>query len=256
MRINNQDLSFKPTVVGMIATLVCIPLFIHFGLWQYGKAQKQQLRQTTYLKSDQQPAAMFPIDLAQLNPANIADWQYKKVSISGEYDTRYQFLLDNQVHQTRAGYHVITPLKVAGATQYVLVNRGWLPANAVHTEVPVFETPNGLQEVVGQVWVPSDRYFTLEASDAQPTAFKKVWQYIDLKKYQQTVPFKVSPLLIKLDANSDAGGFARAWTVSFKRIATHMSYAYQWFGFAVATFLIFIYMSMQTNNTNNKYDGN
>jgi surfeit locus 1 family protein len=32
--------------------------------------------------------------------------------------------------------------------------------------------------------------------------------------------------------------------VSAERITTHMGYAYQWFGFAVATLLIFIYMSV------------
>jgi surfeit locus 1 family protein len=47
-----------------------------------------------------------------------------------------------------------------------------------------------------------------------------------------------------LDLASEAGGFVRNWTVSAERITTHMGYAYQWFGFAVATLLIFIYMSV------------
>ena len=247
MRFNNKEITFKPSLVGLIATLMCIPLFIHFGLWQYGKAQKQKMRQTSYLKSDQQEAEMFPVELKSLDKASKANWQYKKVTVEGVYDTRYQILLDNQVHQTRAGYHVITPLKINGSERYVLVNRGWIPANATHTDVPSVITPESLQQVVGQVWVPSERYFTLEAKTDQPTQFKPVLQYMDVQQYQQSVPIQVSPLLIKLDPDSQAGGFARQWTVSFKRIATHMSYAYQWFGFAAAALMIFIYMSFTVN---------
>ncbi len=247
MRFNNKEITFKPTLVGIVAILLCIPLFIHFGLWQYGKAQKQKMRQTSYLKSDQQESEMFPIDLLSTDDNLTANWQYKKVSIVGVYQKEYQFLLDNQVHQTRAGYHVITPLKVHDSDQLILINRGWIPANATHSDIPTVETPEGSQEVVGQIWVPSKRYFTLENPEAEQAEFKRVWQYMDVHQYQQTVPFKISPFLVKLDPKSDAGGFARHWTISFKRIATHMSYAYQWFGFAVAALLIFIYMSTTVN---------
>jgi len=248
MRFNNKDITFKPSLVGLIAILICIPLFIHFGIWQYDKAQKQKMRQTSYLKSDQQEAEMFPAHLNNLTKEDKRNWQYKKVKVEGVYEEQFQFLLDNQVHQTRAGYHVITPLKIKDSTRYVLVNRGWIPANATHSDIPVVETPEALQQVVGQIWVPSERYFTLEAKGQQSqTDFKRVWQYMDVKQYQQTVPIEVSPMLIKLDPRIDAGGFARQWTVSFKRIATHMSYAYQWFGFAAAALLIFIYMSFTVN---------
>lgn len=247
MRFNNKEIIFKPSLVGLTALLICIPLFIHFGVWQYGKAQKQKMRQTSYLKSDQQKAEMFPSHLKKLNKTDKEIWQYKKVKIEGVYEEQYQFLLDNQVHQTRAGYHVITPLKIGDSEGYVLVNRGWIPANATHSDIPVVDTPKTLQQVIGQVWLPSERYFTLEAKEETQTDFKRVWQYMDVKQYQQMVPIDVSPMLIKLDPKSDAGGFARQWTVSFKRIATHMSYAYQWFGFAAAALMIFIYMSITVN---------
>lgn len=247
MRFNKKEITFKPSVVGLIAILICIPLFIHFGLWQYGKAQKQKMRQTSYLKSDQQEAETFPVYLNKLDKTNKEYWQYKKISITGVYETKYQFLLDNQVHQTRAGYHVITPLKVKGSKQYVLINRGWIPANATHSDVPTIKTPTEVQQIIGQVWVPSERYFTLETQNDAQAAFKRVWQYMDVSQYQATVPINISPLLIKLDPDSEAGGFARQWTVSFKRIATHMSYAYQWFGFAAAALMIFIYMSTTVN---------
>lgn len=250
IRYNNQYYQFKPTLLGWLVTLICIPLFIKFGFWQYGKAQHKMDVQSAYAASLGDSAASFPIALNTLNETNTGFWQYKKVALKGEYDTQYQVLLDNKVEQTRAGYHVITPLKVEGSNRFVMVNRGWIPANHSHANVPKVKTPSGSVSLVGQVWVPSTKFYTLEDTDALAAeGFKSVWQHMDFARYKTLVPFDVSPLMVKLDPNSDAGGFVRNWQVPVKRIATHIGYAYQWFGFAVATLLIFIYMSMVPSNS-------
>lgn len=239
--------SFKPSLIGSLVCLVCIPLFINFGLWQYNKAQKKIAIQAVYEQGKINGALPFPTTLQ--GDLTAADWQYKKVTVSGEYLPQYQFLLDNQVEDNRVGFHVITPLKISGTAQHVLVNRGWVAGSSTHSEVPSVATPSGVQTVVGQVWVPSKKIFSLEAKTppselGQNQPWKTVWQHMRLDEYQARVPFSVSTMAIKLDPASEAGGFVRNWTVSAERITTHMGYAYQWFGFAVATLLIFIYMSV------------
>lgn len=239
--------SFKPSLLGSLCCLVCIPLFIHFGLWQYHKAQQKMAVQAVYAQAKINGALPFPLKLqAGLSPT---DWQYKKVTVSGVYVPQYQFLLDNQVENNRVGFHVITPLKVAGSEQHVLVNRGWVAGSSTHSELPSVATPSGVQTVVGQVWVPSKKIFSLEAKTVpkasdQSQPWPAVWQHMHLDQYQALVPFNVSTMAIKLDPASEAGGFVRNWTVSADRITTHIGYAYQWFGFALATLLIFIYMSV------------
>lgn len=233
--------AFKPTLLGSLLTLIFIPLFIKFGLWQYHKAELKQAIQVAYDQATVDAAFKFPLDVI-----NVADWNYKKVSVSGVYATKYQFLLDNQVEANRVGYHVITPLKIS-ATHYVLVNRGWILGKDIHSELPLFDTPAGMQTVTGQVWLPSKKIFSLEdkkLQDSASQALDPVWQHMDMDKYQRLVPFKVSPLVIKLDQDSVAGGFVRNWQVPTARILTHIGYAYQWFGFAIATLLIYIYMSV------------
>ncbi len=244
LRFNDKKLVFKPTLLGWLITLIFIPLFINFGQWQYAKAQKQKQRQTSYQQSDIASAEMFPQGVSFDDYDALSEqWNYRKVTVKGVYDKQHQFLLDNQVHDTRAGYHVITPLKIDQSDEYVLINRGWVPALATHSELPEIKTTAEPVTLSGMVWVPSKKYFTLE--DKTDIQFKKVWQFMDISLYQQTVPIKLSSLAIKLDPQSEGGGFARQWQVSFKRIATHISYAYQWFGFAVATLMIFIYMSVK-----------
>lgn len=238
---------FKPTLLGILLTLICIPLFIKLGLWQYNKAEQKRLIQAAYSQSKTDAALPFPLDLNNQSESQIENWKYKKVVVSGEYDSKNQFLLDNQVENERAGYHVITPLKIAGSNQYVLINRGWILAKDRHEDIPVFDTPAGTQKITGQIWVPSKKIFTLENKQESASNEKKlqpVWQNMDIAKYQKLVPFTVSAAAIKMDADSEGGGFVRNWQVSMERIATNMGYAYQWFGFALAALLIFLYMSI------------
>ena len=145
------------------------------------------------------PITLFPTTLQ--GDLTAADWQYKKVTVSGEYLPQYQFLLDNQVEDNRVGFHVITPLKISGTAQHVLVNRGWVAGSSTHSEVPSVATPSGVQTVVGQVWVPSKKIFSLEAKTppselghTQP--WKTVWQHMRLDEYQARVPFSVSTMAI------------------------------------------------------------
>lgn len=245
IKFNNQYYQFKPSLLGWVITLICIPLFIKFGLWQYGKAELKMEMQATYQASVNNAAAPFPVDIITLDEKTKDQWEYKRVAVVGEYDTQFQFLLDNKVEATRPGYHVITPLKINDTDQYVLINRGWIPANDLHTDVPVVETPQGIVKIQGQVWVPSTKIFTLEDKESlESQVFQTVRQHVDLQRYKKIVPIAVSALMIKLDPKSEAGGFVRNWQVPVDRIATHMGYAYQWYGFAIATLLIFIYISM------------
>ncbi|MES2013207.1 MAG: SURF1 family protein [Pseudomonadota bacterium] len=238
----------RPSLIGTLLTLLCIPLFIKFGLWQYHKAQQKEIIQAAYNQAKVGQALKFPLDIMALHEADADYWNYKKVVVTGVYETQYQFLIDNQVEGDRAGYHVITPLKVEHTSQYVLINRGWILGKDTHTELPKFETPTGLQTITGQIWLPSKKIFTLEGNTALPIKAGQpiplVWQHMNMERYQQMVPLKVSPMAIKLDAASNAGGFVRNWQIPAERITTNLGYAYQWFGFALATLLIYIYMSV------------
>lgn len=235
---------FRPSLLGVVIALICIPLFIKLGLWQYSKAQLKLDVQAAYNHAEVDEAIAFPMSLAGTN--DIERWKFKKVKLTGVYETQYQFLLDNQVEGRQVGFHVITPFKVERTSQYVLVNRGWIKGNDTHSKLPSFITPEGLQTIVGQIWVPSKKIFTLENKVQTENAtepWSVVWQNMDIEKFKRRVPFIVSDMAIKLDHRSNAGGFVRNWQVPADRITTHIGYAYQWFGFAIAALLIFIYMS-------------
>jgi surfeit locus 1 family protein len=246
MQFRLAGFNFQPTWLGFLILLLCVPTFIKLGLWQLNKAHLKQEIQTSYNTALDHMAESFPqyVD-------NWDDWNYKKVKLSGHYETQYQILLDNQVEQSQGGFHVITPFKIEGRDDYVLINRGWVAGADNHIVTPNIQTPPGRHELIGLVWQPSKKIFTLE-NDVQKAHWQTVWQHMDMQRYQASVPITVLPVVIKLDAASDAGGFVRNWQLPAEKIATNMGYAYQWFGFAIASILIFLYTS--TSRTEVKPD--
>ncbi|CAG0950230.1 hypothetical protein MTYP_00149 [Methylophilaceae bacterium] len=231
--------------------LCSIPLFIKFGLWQYNKAEQKQALQAMYDRA----LLSEPVDLP-LEFSDVGNWRYRQVKVSGEYTPEHQILLDNQVEQERAGYHVITPLRISRSEKYVLVDRGWVVANADRSILPEIETPAGEQAIVGHLWLPSEKFYSLEAAGAGAGGheWQLLWQNMDMSRYKQSVPFQVLPMVVRLDPESEAGGYSRQWPRPAERITTHIGYAYQWFGFAVAAVLIWVFVSFRRQG--NEQDAN
>ena len=230
---------FRPTLVGTLVTICCIPLFIKLGFWQYSKAEQKQALQAQYDASSSHQAEAMPEDLS--NPQTI---RYKQVEVTGEYVKQYQILLDNQVEGETAGYHVITPLKVDGKEELVLVDRGWIAASDNHADVPQIDVPIGAQKVLGQIWVPSKKFYTLSPQPIENGEWHVLWQNMDMDAYAKAVPMKVLPVAIRMSPDNQ-GGFVRNWIRPDDRIATHLGYAYQWFGFAFAAFAIYLFVGFR-----------
>lgn len=230
---------FKPKLSMTIGTLVVMAICIWAGIWQYDKAQARIASQ----KQIDQGLASKPVGLPTAVESK-NDWRYKRVEFKGVYMPAHQMLLDNRVHNGKPGYHIVTPVKVAGHEAYALVNRGWVAAN-VRRELPNIETPTGEQTFVGDLFFPLDKVFTLETKQALDAAWQPLWQHIDMARYQSLVPFKVKPYMVRLAKESDAAGFVRVWPVPKNRVKVHLGYAYQWFGFAATFFVIFIVLNLK-----------
>jgi surfeit locus 1 family protein len=235
--------SFRPNIWMTLAALAVMALCIKAGLWQYNKATLKQALQTQLSARLIELPVALPDKIASLKDEALEDWRYRRVKFAGVYDMRYQVLLDNQVNNTVAGYHVLTPLKVEGSSHYVLVNRGWIPITESR-KVPVVIAPQGRQEIEGDIALPSQKFFTLEPPPASDGKWQQVWQNLDMPHYAESVPFAVQPFVVRLDAKS-AGGFVRNWPPPGDRVSMHLGYAYQWFGFALTLFVIYIVLNVK-----------
>jgi surfeit locus 1 family protein len=223
----------QAAILGALLLAVLLPAFISLGLWQWRKAEAKTALQIELDTRSHDAAIAMSTTLA-----NVDSLRHHRVILRGTYDASRQILIDNRLHQEQAGYHVITPLQLAGSNMHVLVNRGWLPAPADHQQQPVAEVPAGEIELSGIAVQPARRFFNLAP---QPTSgWAPVWQNLDLERFRSAVPYPLQPLIIELDAAAP-GGYVRDWPRPDERADRHRSYALQWFGFAAASLGIWGY---------------
>lgn len=228
---------FRPQWLTTIITLILLVVMTKLGFWQYAKAQQKQALQSTYDARTHLPA----VDVSP-NIADIEDWRYRRIKATGQYLTDYQIFLDNQVEGEVAGYHVITPLRADNGT-VILVDRGWIPMGD-RSHFPTVSTPAGTVSVMGFSWIPSPKFFQL-APPGDGKGWQPIWQNMEMARYAKQVPFNVLPFVMRLDADSTAGGFVRNWVMPAERVEKHIGYAYQWWGFSLALFFIWVFVNLK-----------
>ena len=216
---------------------VLLPLFLYLGYWQLQRAEEKRLLQAEYDARANGPAVQVERRLQRAEAL-----QFYLVVAKGYYETAYQILIDNRVHQGRVGYHVITPLRLQDSEVRLLVNRGWIALGDSRERLPVIQTPAELQQITGVATVPAEKFFTL----AQPQpGWQRVWQNMDMARYAEIVPFPVQPVVVLLDPGSAAGGFVRDWSRLDAGISVHQGYAFQWFMLAAALSTIYLFLSLR-----------
>jgi len=224
-------------VIGAIVLAVLLPTFISLGLWQWNKAEAKQALQAERDRRGNATPIPFPAD-----PVTVDKLRNRHLTVRGTYDARHQVLIDNRLHEGVAGYHVVTPLRLADSDRYVLINRGWLPAPADHREQPAAPVPTGEIELSGIAVPPPERFFNLAEQPA--SGWEPVWQNLDLKRFRGLLPGYLHEVIIQLDPQAPAG-FNREWPRPDERIERHRSYALQWFGFAIASLGIWLFLLLR-----------
>jgi surfeit locus 1 family protein len=220
-----------------LAVALLAPSMVALGFWQLHRADEKRQLQEEYDARATGPAVRIEPRVQRAE-----DLRFYRVAVRGHYETANQLYIDNRVHQGRAGYHVVTPLRIEDSEVRVLVNRGWIPLGPDRAQLPPAPAPAGLQEVTGIATAPSDKPFRLGAEAALRHDGRTLWQHMDLARFAASVRYPVQPVIVLLDADSPAGGLTREWSRLDAGIAVHQGYAFQWFALAAALLAIYLFL--------------
>lgn len=238
MQIPLGNYVFRLRWMVVAVMVVAIWSCLRLGLWQWHKAeQKQAIMLALKPHGDAVELRAQALDI----PSHVEALHLQTVMIGGRYLPQYSFFLDNQVVQGQAGFAVITPFLLHDQKHLIWVNRGWVPGFADHQKIPEIQTPEAEQVIRGMFWRQSKTGFRL---DKAGSSWQPVQPVIDFSYLRQHVPFSFANVILKLDPAMPAG-FVRVWEVPGGQIEKHMSYAYQWFGFALASFMIGLYQMIE-----------
>ncbi|WP_291989858.1 SURF1 family protein [Candidatus Accumulibacter sp. ACC007] len=136
--------------------------------------------------------------------------------------------LDNKINRSRPGYHVLTPLQLSGSDTVVLVNRGWIAAPRLRSDIPSVVTPAGEIEVVGVTRGFETRIFELQRSEPEGP----LWQHVREADYRQRSGLDALPVIL-LQTGGEGDGLARDWGSADNPGTKHYGYAAMWLVFAL-----------------------
>ncbi len=213
-----------------------VPLFCGLGIWQLDRAEQKRQMAASLEARRKLPA----LDLNHATPEP-SEQEYRKVEAVGRFIPHKTVLIENRKHLGQRGFHVITPLRLDGSGELVLVNRGWIPQARINDTEPL-PTPTGSLRLTGVITQPEHPALELEytpsADDETPR-----WPYLTLDHYSRWSGLEILPFAI-LQSPADEGGFVREWPQPQISDAMHIGYAIQWFAFALIALLIWLRLSL------------
>lgn len=232
MRIG--PLSFAPGFWPTLGAALLIALTLSLGRWQVNRGDEKAARQSLLEARARESPVVLTGSFADPQP-----FLYRHVRASGEWIPEGQVFIDNRIDGGRAGFHVITPLRLSGTKDAVLVNRGWIARGAEYPKAPPVPVPSGGVEISGIATVPPRRVLEL----ASETVSGSVWQNLSIERYRERTSIPVVPILVLAEGstlglvpvreNPDAGE------------AKHREYALTWFSLAATTLALWIGLNLK-----------
>jgi len=207
--------------------------FIRLGLWQLSRAAEKRLANAARVALLAEP----PVELrGSLGDAAIVPG--RRVHVNGTWDRARHILLSGRTHMGAAGVAVVTPL-VLGSGERVLVERGWIEAPDARTAHPE-EWPDSVADVLGvaRAFVSAEHPVEWAALAATRPGVE-LWsaRTLDAKDIASHVPGPVAPcVVIALTTPGTAkphGLVTLAEPIGESGERVHLSYAIQWFTFAL-----------------------
>ena len=230
-------------------------LTANLGAWQLRRAaQKLALESAIDSRADMAPLANAELatgDPAALDPAAFyrtgsavaAEPQmHRAVRLRGRWVAGHTVFLDNRQMDGRVGFHVVTPLQLAGRSEAVLVQRGFVKRDLRdRTLLPSLATPPGEVEVAGRIAPPPARLYEFAGAASGP-----IRQNVDLPGFTRETGLRLLPFSVQqLDSpGAPADGLARHWPRPAIDVHKHYGYAFQWFALAALMAGLYVWFQL------------
>lgn len=228
---------FRPGLWPTLITLILLPVLLRLGFWQLERAEEKRQIQARFDAQYARPA----VPVSEL--ASVQDSEFRLVSVTGVLDNQRSFLLDNQVHDRQAGFHVLTPLKLSG-NGYVLLNRGWVAQGKSRADKPQLDKLVEPVSIQGRIKLPSAPGLKLSDRSFHDRNWPIIVQWIDFNDMQELTGHAFLPFIIRLEPDQPHG-FVRDWQIINAQPEQSTSYAVQWFTLAGVLSVLYLLLNLR-----------
>lgn len=217
-----------------------MPLLLRLGFWQLERATEKQQLLVVYQQQRELPVQKFD----RLPPSTSTN--YQTVEVEGKYNKEQYWLLDNKPRNGKVGYEIVMPLLVD--QQWVLVNRGWILASQLRSELPEFDTPEGMLKIQGYFYEPSKNAVLKNKESDWSQAWPKRVLQLDGTHVAEALQKDTYPRMLRIEDESP-GALITQWPVVNTLPEKHQGYAVQWFAMAFALLCLYVWALIKKENS-------
>lgn len=231
-------------VVLLLLAVLTVPGCVALARWQFDRLHHAQQENQRVRDNASAPAAQISA-VAPVGGTVRRDDEYRKVLVSGRYDTEHQLFVRNRPRDGAQGFHVLTPV-LTPTGPAVLVDRGWVAApTSGSPDAP--ETPAGPVTVTGYLRPPE-----AASRRARETPDLPAGQvlHIDVPAIAGTLPYAVHAGYLQLAEQQPPAPVVDGRTVpnpnelpGSSSELLHLSYAWQWYVFAAIGPIGFVFLA-------------
>lgn len=231
---------FRPRLWPTLMALPAFAVLLGLGIWQLDRlGEKRELIATLEARWSE-PAVPMPESLG-----DPADWEYRRVLLTGRFLHEKEFLFPGKPHKGTVGYWIATPF-VLNDGRTVIVDRGWVPDRYVARD----SRPEGLPE--GEVTIegilrrpgwPGGEWLKPENFPAN-----NQWAYVDTEAMAAAAGLEGPVLEAYVIALGDeaSGILPIGRDLSVNLPNDHLQYAITWFSLALALLVIYFVFHLRS----------
>lgn len=213
-----------------LGVLVLAAFMIGLGVWQLDRLQQRLDRNAQVA----QRALAAPLAIGT-QPVNLAQDEYRRAVVWGTLDNQHSILLRNRALNGVPGMHLLTPLRIDGSDQVVLIDRGWLPLAQLEPEQrSQFDIPE-VVEVQGFLRAGQPATDRIGPQDRIPPSGRlDAWFRVDTERITQQLPYPLLPYYVEAEEPlQQNASLPRPDLQLDLGDGPHLGYAIQWFAFTL-----------------------
>jgi surfeit locus 1 family protein len=222
----------KVTLRGAVAAIFILAmcaLCVRLGFWQLDRLEQRRARNAAVRAATAQPPLVLGSAGLTGDPQAL-EWRHAEAG--GRYHHAGDMVLRGRSRQGRPGVHLVSPLVLADG-RVVMVNRGWVPSpDGTTADVRALRTtgPVRVRGVLLSMEARPDRGLPIGGRGRADTT----WRRVDLAAARERSPGPLIPLYLQQLPEGDASE-APPVPEPLPELSegNHLSYAVQWFSFAV-----------------------
>lgn len=198
--------------------------FIALGSWQLSRLEERRAANEVALAGRELPPVSLN-DSTHISPE-------REATATGRWDYAHEVVLRGQSRRDAPGVTIATPLLLDGSNAAVLVIRGFAPAPDAMTVIL-----DSLRE--GERGAIAGLTLKLESRPDSGVPLTRngltTWRSLDSAAVARRVPYPLLGVFVVAEGDSTSGRWPRRVEPPAITDGPHLSYAIQWFGFAIIT---------------------